>query len=100
DWPSVLLVPPLMVTAEIYDVSADSSGVGALLERGVAPFVVDFGAPEREAGGMTRTLDDHVLAVSSAIDRVCAITGRDVHLAGYSQGGMFCYQVAALRRSE
>ncbi len=98
--PAILLVPPLMVTAEIYDVSADSSGVGALLERGLAPWVVDFGAPEREAGGMERTLDDHVLAVSRAIDVVREITGRDVHLAGYSQGGMFCYQVAALRRSE
>lgn len=98
--PAVLLVPPLMVTADIYDVSADSSGVGALLERGIAPFVVDFGAPEREAGGMSRTLDDHVVAVSRMLDVVRALVGRPVHLAGYSQGGMFCYQVAALRKSE
>ena len=28
------------------------------------------------------------------------ITGQDVHLAGYSQGGMFCYQAAAYRRSK
>ena len=27
-------------------------------------------------------------------------TGRDVHLAGYSQGGMFCYQAAAYLRGE
>ena len=27
-------------------------------------------------------------------------TGQDVHLAGYSQGGMFCYQTAAYRRSK
>ena len=27
-------------------------------------------------------------------------TGRDVHLAGYSQGGMFCYQAAAYRRND
>jgi putative long chain acyl-CoA synthase len=30
---------------------------------------------------------------------VRAATGRDVHLAGYSQGGMFCYQTAAFRKS-
>ena len=62
--------------------------------------MIDFGAPERERGGLERTLADHVLAVSDAIDRVREQTGRDVHLAGYSQGGMFCYQAAAYRRSE
>jgi putative long chain acyl-CoA synthase len=49
---------------------------------------------------MDRTLDDHIAAVSDGIDRARAATGHDVHLAGYSQGGMFCYQTAALRRSE
>src|SRR2546430_2713811 len=28
------------------------------------------------------------------------LAGRDVHLGGYSQGGMFCYQAAAYRRGE
>ena len=96
---AVLLIPPLMLTAEIYDVSPDSTGVGVLVDAGIAPFVIDFGAPERSQGGMRRTLDDHVLAVSDAIDRVREETGRDVHLAGYSQGGMFAYQAAAYRRS-
>jgi putative long chain acyl-CoA synthase len=98
--PAVLLVPPLMLTAEIYDVSPDSTGVGVLLDAGIAPYVIDFGAPERSQGGMRRTLDDHVLAVSDAIDLVRRENGRDVHLAGYSQGGMFAYQAAAFRRSE
>lgn len=96
--PAVLLVPPLMLTAEIYDMAPDVSAVLALAERGIAPFVVDFGAPEHEAGGMTRSLDDHVRAVVRAIARVREITGRDVHLCGYSQGGMFAYQAAAYVR--
>ncbi|HVY49660.1 MAG TPA: alpha/beta fold hydrolase, partial [Minicystis sp.] len=96
----VLLIPPLMLTAEIYDVSPELSAVSALVARGVDTWVVDFGAPEREEGGMSRTLDDHVRAVSRAIDRVRALAGRDVHLVGYSQGGMFAYQAAAYRRSE
>jgi putative long chain acyl-CoA synthase len=98
--PAVLLVPPMMLAAEIYDVSPATSAVTLLHENGADPWVVDFGAPEREEGGMERTLADHVLAVSDAVDRVREATGRDVHLGGYSQGGMFCYQVAAYRRND
>jgi putative long chain acyl-CoA synthase len=98
DRPTILLVPPLMLSAEVYDVSPLASAVSILDQQGTAPFVVDFGAPEREAGGLERTLADHVVAVDDAVDRLRTATGRDVHLAGYSQGGMFCYQAAALRR--
>ncbi|WP_433467624.1 AMP-binding protein [Spirillospora sp. CA-128828] len=98
--PVMLLVPPLMITAEVYDISSRVSAVRVLRERGVDPWVVDFGAPEREPGGLERTITDHVLAVSDAVDRIRTLTGRDVHLAGYSQGGMFVYQAAAYRRSE
>jgi putative long chain acyl-CoA synthase len=98
--PAVLLVPPMMLATEIYDVSPTSSAVTELHRLGLDPWVVDFGAPEHEEGGLERTLTDHVIAVSDAIDRVRKITGRDVHLSGYSQGGMFCYQAGALRRSE
>jgi putative long chain acyl-CoA synthase len=104
DWqdagPPVLLVPPLMLAHEVYDVSPATSAVRLLHDAGMDTWVVDFGAPEREEGGLERTLADHVLAVSDAIDAVRGTTGRDVHLAGYSQGGMFCYQTAAVRRSE
>ncbi len=94
----LLLVPPLMVAAEVYDISPDTSAIAYLSRAGVDVWLVDFGAPERTEGGMDRTLDDHVRAVSDAIGRVRAIAGHDVHLAGYSQGGMFCYQAAAFRR--
>ena len=95
----ILLIPPLMVASEVYDISPDTSAVAFMTRAGADVWLVDFGAPEREEGGMDRTLDDHVRAVSEAIDRVRAATGRDVHLAGYSQGGMFCYQAAAFRKS-
>ncbi len=95
----ILLVPPLMITTEVYDISPDLSSIQQLLDEGLDVWVTDFGAPEREEGGMERTLDDHVLGVSSSLDEVIARTGRSVHLAGYSQGGMFCYQVAAYRAS-
>lgn len=98
--PPVLLVPPMMLAAEVYDVSPSATAVGVLHEHGIGPWVVDFGAPERETGGLERTLTDHVLAVSDAVERVRKATGSGVHLAGYSQGGMFCYQTAAYRRSD
>ncbi|HEY5318125.1 MAG TPA: acyl-CoA synthetase, partial [Solirubrobacteraceae bacterium] len=98
--PPVLLVPPLMLATEVYDVSPATSGVAVLHELGIDPWVVDFGSPEHEPGGLERTLTDHVLAVSDAVERVRAATGCDVHLAGYSQGGMFVYQAAAYRLGE
>jgi putative long chain acyl-CoA synthase len=98
--PAVLLVPPMMLAAEIYDVSPATSAVTTLHEHGADPWVVDFGSPEHVEGGLERTLADHVRAVSDAVDKVRELTGRDVHLGGYSQGGMFCYQVAAYRRND
>ena len=79
----VLLVPPMMLAAEVYDVSPASSAVTVLHENGADPWVVDFGAPEREEGGLERNLADHVVAVSEAVDLVRETTGRDVHLGGY-----------------
>lgn len=98
--PPVVLVPPMMLSADVYDVSPQSSAVAQLAAGGLDPWVVDFGAPEHEVGGLERTLTDHVLALSQACDEVIEITGGPIHLSGYSQGGMFCYQAAAYRRSE
>ena len=98
--PPLLLVPPMMLAADIYDVAPATSAVGILARDGVDPWVVDFGAPERQEGGLERSLNDHVLAIDEAIDRIRAETGHErIHIGGYSQGGMFCYQVAAYRRS-
>src|SRR5436305_4599996 len=89
----------MMLAAEVYDVAPRTSAVRILHEHRADAWVVDFGAPEREEGGLERTLADHVIAVSEVVDQVRRHTGQDVHLAGYSQGGMFCYQTAAYRRS-
>lgn len=96
----VLLVPPLMLTSEVYDISPELSVVSWLTSQGADVWLCDFGRPEAQEGGLERTLDDHVLAVDACIDEVGRLTGEKVHLAGYSQGGMFVYQTAAYRRSE
>jgi putative long chain acyl-CoA synthase len=100
DGPAILLVPPLMVSAEVYDVAPALSAVAILHAHGSDPWVIDFGAPDREPGGLERRVADHVLAIGEAVDHVRSATGRDVHLAGYSQGGMFAYQSAAYRRGD
>ncbi|WP_433193140.1 acyl-CoA synthetase [Nocardia sp. CA-107356] len=95
--PVAVLVPPLMVNADIWDVNAEDGAVGILHRGGIDCWVVDFGSPASEEGGWERDLADHVLAVNSAIDTVCDATGSSVHLMGYSQGGMFAYQSTAYR---
>ncbi len=98
--PHVVLVPPLMLAADVYDVAPATSAVAILRDNGVQPWVVDFGSPDQEEGGLERTLADHVVAVAEAVAHVRDIGERDINLAGYSQGGMFCYQAAAFLRGE
>jgi putative long chain acyl-CoA synthase len=96
----VLMVHPMMMSADMWDVTREDGAVGILHKAGLDPWVIDFGSPDKVEGGMQRNLADHVVALSEAIDTVKEVTGRDVHLAGYSQGGMFAYQTAAYRRSK
>ncbi|MCF6390297.1 acyl-CoA synthetase [Mycobacterium sp. MBM] len=98
--PPVLMVHPMMMSADMWDVTREDGAVGILHAAGLDPWVIDFGSPDQIEGGMQRNLADHVVALSEAIDTVKKVTGNDVHLAGYSQGGMFCYQTAAYRRSK
>lgn len=96
----VILIPPMMVSANVYDVTEMNGAVSILHRAGIIAWVIDFGSPDHEDGGMERTLTDHILAISRVVDLVRGVVGRDVHLGGYSQGGMFAYQTAAYRRSE
>ena len=93
--PPVLLVPPLSQVAEVWDISPDTSAVRMLRAQGLDPWVIDFGDPGVEPGGNERTFSDHVLAVVDAAQQIHQTTGREVHLVGYSQGGIFCYTAAA-----
>src|SRR5690349_4248974 len=98
--PPVLMVDPRRMAADMWDGTRDDGAVGILHRAGIDPWVIDFGSPDKVEGGMQRNLADHVVALSEAIDTVKKVTGRDVHVAGYSQGGMFAYQTAAYRRSK
>lgn len=97
--PPVLMVHPMMMSANMWDVTRHDGAIGIMHQAGIDAWVIDFGSPDEVEGGMARTLTDHIVALSDAIDIVKDITGHSVHLAGYSQGGMFCYQAAAYRGS-
>jgi putative long chain acyl-CoA synthase len=96
----VLMVHPMMMSADMWDVTREDGAVGILHARGLDTWVIDFGSPDKVEGGMRRNLADHIVALSQAIDTVHDATGKDVHIVGYSQGGMWSYQVAAYRRSK
>lgn len=98
--PPIVLIPPLLIVCDVYDVAPRSSVVRSVHEHGMDAWVVDFGRPEEEPGGLERTVADHVIAVSDVVDHVREVTGRPPILAGYSQGGLFAYQVTAYRRGE
>jgi putative long chain acyl-CoA synthase len=98
--PPALMVHPMMMSADMWDVTKEDGAVGILHAGGLDPWVIDFGEPDKVEGGMRRNLADHIVALSQAIDTVKDQTGSDVHLVGYSQGGMWCYQAAAYRRSK
>ncbi|WP_343600631.1 acyl-CoA synthetase [Mycobacterium sp.] len=98
--PPVLMVHPMMMSADMWDVTREEGAVGILHAGGLDTWVIDFGSPDQVEGGMRRNLADHIVALSNAIDTVKNSTGQDVHVVGYSQGGMFCYQTAAYRHSK
>ncbi len=95
----IIIVPPLMISAEVFDVDPESSAVAYLTAQGYSVWIVDFGAPERQIGGLERNFSDHILAVNDAIDFVYEQKKVPIHLAGYCQGGIFCYLAAAYRHS-
>lgn len=65
----------MMLSANAFDVTSDQGAVDILHDLGVDPWVVEFGPPDRETGGLERMLSDHVVALSRAIDSVHAHTG-------------------------
>ena len=91
--PPVLLVHPMMMSANMWDVTREDGAVGILHAAGLDPWVIDFGSPDQVEGGMRRNLADHIVALSEALDLIdrdhrsgCALgrllAGRDVLLPG------------------
>ena len=68
--PPVLMVHPMMMSPNMFDVTRDEGAVGILHAAGLDPWVIDFGEPDKVEGGMRRYLTDHIVALSEAVDTV------------------------------
>jgi putative long chain acyl-CoA synthase len=84
--PPIVLIPPMMMSAGVYDVTRDQGAVGILHEMGLDPWVVDFGEPDAQDGGWGRNLADHIIALSEVVDHVIGtraktFTCRDIRRA-------------------
>jgi polyhydroxyalkanoate synthase subunit PhaC len=92
----VLLVPSLINRAYILDLMPKRSLVRYLAAKGLAPFLVDWGAPgEAEAAF---TLTDYVAGrLEAALDAVTGLTGRAVTVLGYCMGGLLALALAQRR---
>ena len=90
----VLLVPSLINRAYVLDLTAQRSFARYLRERGLRPYLLDWGAPgaeEREFG-----LDDYILGrLEPALEAVRRDAGQPVALAGYCMGGTMVLPLAA-----
>src|SRR6201998_2601740 len=66
--PAVLMVHPMMMSADMWDVTRQDGAVGILHASGLDTWVIDFGSPDKVGGGMGRHLPEHIGALSHAID--------------------------------
>ena len=85
----ILLVPPLMTTTDIFDLTSEHSLANTLLEAGFNVYLVDFGKPDRTDSELK--LDDYVLNfLYRAVHMTKKHSGSDqVTLLGYCLGGTF-----------
>ena len=96
----VLIIPPLMVKPDIYDLRPGHSFVEYLLREGFDVFLVDFGRPD--ASDRDFRLEDYLLhPINTSVEKMREVTGsRQVSLFGYCMGGVFATIYAALEKTE
>lgn len=95
----VLLIPPLAAPAFVYDLHRGNSLAEYLLDAGLAPYLVDYGAitfAERNLG-LEHWVDE---VIPSAVRKVSADAGgQRVHLVGWSLGGVMTALTVAADQS-
>jgi polyhydroxyalkanoate synthase len=98
--PPVLMIPSLINRAYVLDLSERRSLARHLAGQGLAPFLVDWGAPGEVERGFG--LDEYILGrLMRAVDAVKAATGHGrVTLMGYCMGGLLALPVALARPDE
>jgi polyhydroxyalkanoate synthase subunit PhaC len=95
----VLIIPPLMVKPDIYDLRPGHSFVEFFVNRGFDVFLVDFGRPDRRDRDFR--LEDYLLhPINTSVEKMREVTGqREVSIFGYCMGGVFATIYTALERT-
>ena len=92
--PPILLVPSLINRAYILDLTARRSFARYLGQRGLRPYLLDWGAPGADERGFG--LDDYIAGrLAPALEAVHRDAGRPLALAGYCMGGTMVLPLAA-----
>lgn len=96
----VLIIPPLMVKPDIYDLRPGHSFVEFMLNEGFDVWLVDFGRPNEEDRDFR--LEDYLLQpINSSVEKMREVTGSpQVSIFGYCMGGIFATVYAALERTD
>lgn len=94
----LLLVPPLGVIADTFDLMPDRSLVRYMAARGFKVYMIDWGTPTR-AHARLRLQDYADRMMNQAINEVLKHSGaRQVSLMGWCMGGLLCLMQAGLKR--
>ena len=97
--PRVLVIPSLINRFYILDLTAESSFLADLAQRGYAPFVVDWDAP----GPMEQRFDltKYIAGrLEGALDAVRREPGGPIIVVGYCMGGMLALALALRRQKD
>lgn len=86
----LILVPPLGVTTETFDLMPDRSVARHMVEAGFRVYLIDWGTPERQHAHMG--LHDYCYTLmGEAIQQIRQHSGsKDVSLFGWCMGGLMC----------
>jgi polyhydroxyalkanoate synthase len=94
----LLLVPPLGVIADTFDLMPDRSLVRYMAARGFKVYMIDWGTPTRKHASLRlQDYADHMM--NEAIEAVLAHSGvSQVSLMGWCMGGLLSLMQAGLKR--
>jgi polyhydroxyalkanoate synthase len=97
--PIILVVPSLINRCYVLDLRPELSFLRHLVERGLRPLVVDWGAPGIEERDFD--LNDYITRrLETAVAVASRIARAPIGVVGYCMGGLLALAVALRRRSE